>query len=45
MIYLNNPDVYYDYVVGGKGDSDEFDDVKVVVKAICPPWCVVLVDI
>ncbi|GAB9471086.1 Ethanolamine kinase [Globisporangium polare] len=38
VIYLNNPEACYDYVVGGKEDADEFDDVKVVVKAICPEW-------
>lgn len=41
VVYLNNADACFDYEVG-KGDADEFDDVKVVVKAICPPWCVVV---
>lgn len=43
VVYLNKPDACYDYVVG-KEDADEFDDVKVVVKEICPPWYVVLID-
>uniref|UniRef100_K3WVX8 ethanolamine kinase n=1 Tax=Globisporangium ultimum (strain ATCC 200006 / CBS 805.95 / DAOM BR144) TaxID=431595 RepID=K3WVX8_GLOUD len=38
VVYLNNPDVCYEYVVGGREDADEFDDVKIVVKAICPEW-------
>lgn len=37
VVYLNNSDACYDYVVG-KEDADEFDDVKVVARAICPEW-------
>lgn len=39
VVYLNNADACFDYVVG-KDDADEFDDVKVVARAICPAWYV-----
>lgn len=37
VTYLNNAGACFDYTVG-KHDSDEFEDVKVVVKEICPDW-------
>ncbi|TMW59447.1 hypothetical protein Poli38472_004516 [Pythium oligandrum] len=37
VVYLNNADACFDYVVG-KNDADEFEDVKTVAKAICPEW-------
>lgn len=39
VVYLNNAAACFDYVVGDD-DRDEFDDVKVVARAICPPWYV-----
>lgn len=39
MIYLNNADACYDFVVG-KNDSDEFEDAKHVASVICAGWYV-----
>jgi ethanolamine kinase len=35
---LNNPIPCYDYVVGDSEESDEFQDLKNVVKEIVPAW-------
>lgn len=37
VVYLNNASACFDYSVGSR-DADEFEDVKVVVKEICPAW-------
>ncbi|KAL0584901.1 hypothetical protein ABG067_005345 [Albugo candida] len=36
--YLNNPNACYPFTVGETEDSDEFDDIKSVVLALCSDW-------